>query len=414
MIETYRTELSNGLRVVVHPDRNTAMVALDVLYNVGSRDESPGLTGMAHLFEHLMFGGSANVADFDKAVEDAGGVNNAWTSNDFTNFYTIVPAVNAETAFWVESDRMLAPLLTGRVLEVQRDVVVEEFKQTCLNTPYGDMMHHLRALAYSSHPYRWPTLGLTPDHVASVTDGDVTDFFNRHYSPDNAVIAVSGNIVPERAFELAERYFGSIPRRRVARRGYKPEAPFTAPLSATVTGNVPHPRIVMAFPMAAYGRPGYVEADIITDILANGQASRFMRDIVMRGDVVTSADASIIGSDEPGLLLVSASVRDSTCGAVERARRLLWEQLDRIASSEPDAGELSRCQARFASLMAFGQMSFMTCAEELAQAEMQGEDINTRADRYRAVTGDAIMSEASRILRPDNCATLLYCPDGMI
>lgn len=410
MLEVYRTKLSNGLRVVVHPDRNTAMVALDILYNVGARNENSDRTGMAHLFEHLMFGGSANVPDFDKAVENAGGINNAWTSNDFTNFYTVVPAVNAETAFWVESDRMISPLLTGKVLEVQRSVVIEEFNQTCLNTPYGDLMHHLRSLAYTTHPYRYPTLGISPDHIASVTDSDVRAFFDSHYSPANAVISISGNIDVDHAFTLAEKYFGSIPGRDIARVDYSPEPIQTAPRRKEVVGNVPHTKIVMAFPMAAFESPGYFEADIISDLLANGQASRLVKDVVMKGDVITAADASILGSDEPGLLLVSADLRDNSAAAVERAEYLLREQLDKIATDAPDEKELRRCTSRFSSLQAFGQMSYLACAEELAQAEMQGSDLNSRVERYRSVTPEDVLSTASEILKPDRCSTLVYSP----
>lgn len=412
MLEIYRATLSNGLRVVVHPDRNTAMVALDILYNVGSRDESADRTGMAHLFEHLMFGGSENVPDFDGSVEDAGGINNAWTSNDFTNFYTVVPAVNAETAFWVESDRMLAPVLTGKVLDVQRSVVIEEFNQTCLNVPYGDLMHHLRSLAYTSHPYRYPTLGLTPDHIAAVTDGDVRSFFESHYSPDNAVLAVSGNIDSDSAFRLAEKYFSSIPVRNVTQRKYQPESPITVPRRKIVTGNVPYTKIVMAFPMAAYGTDGYIEADVISDILANGQASRLIRDVVMKGDVITAADASILGSDEPGLLLVSANVRDSSKESVSRAEHLLWEQLDRIATEKADENELKRCIARFASYQAFGQMSYLVCAEEIAQAEMQSFDLNARVEQYRAVSTAQIRECASELFDRNKSVTLIYNPSA--
>lgn len=410
MIETYRHTLGNGLRVVVHPDRNTVMVALDIIYNVGSRDERPDRTGMAHLFEHLMFGGSANVQDFDREVERAGGTDNAWTSTDFTNFYTVVPAVNAETAFWVESDRMLAPKLAGHPLEIQRQVVIEEFKQVCLNTPYGDLMHHLRPLVYTTHPYRWPTLGITPDHVAAATETDVTTFFNTHYAPDNAVLVVSGNIAPDRAFALAERWFGDIPARDIATRSYQAEPEQTGARRIEVSDNVPATLIQIAFPMAAYGQPGYVEADIITDILANGQASRLIRDVVAKGDVITRADASITGSDEAGMLMVSAYINDNSAAATKRAERLIREQLDRLMDTEVAADELGRCTARFASTIAFGQMSYLGCATELAQAEIQGEDINTRVDRYRAVTPAMVRDTAVRLLRHDRSNTVIYRP----
>lgn len=410
MIETYRHTLGNGLRVVVHPDRNTVMVALDIIYNVGSRDERPDRTGMAHLFEHLMFGGSANVQDFDREVERAGGTDNAWTSTDFTNFYTVVPAVNAETAFWVESDRMLAPKLAGHPLEIQRQVVIEEFKQVCLNTPYGDLMHHLRPLVYTTHPYRWPTLGITPDHVAAATETDVTTFFNTHYTPDNAVLVVSGNIAPDRAFALAERWFGDIPARDIAPRSYQAEPEQTESRRIEVSGKVPATLIQIAFPMAAYGQPGYVEADIITDILANGQASRLIRNIVAKGDIITRADASITGSDETGMLMVSAYLNDNSAAATERAERQLREQLDRLMDTEVGTDELRRCTARFASTIAFGQMSYLGCATELAQAEIQGEDINARVDRYRSVTPAMVRDTATRLLCRERSNTVIYRP----
>lgn len=410
MIETYRHTLGNGLRVVVHPDRNTVMVALDLIYDVGSRDERPDRTGMAHLFEHLMFGGSANVQDFDREVERAGGTDNAWTSTDFTNFYTVVPAVNAETAFWVESDRMLAPKLTGHPLEIQRRVVIEEFKQVCLNTPYGDLMHHLRPLVYTTHPYRWPTLGITPDHVAEATEADVNGFFNAHYAPANAVLVVSGNIAPDRAFALAERWFGDIPARDIATRSYQAEPEQTGARRIEVSGKVPATLIQIAFPMAAYGQPGYVEADIITDILANGQASRLIRDVVAKGDVITRADASITGSHEAGMLMVSAYINDNSAAATESAERLIREQLDRLMDTEVAADEMRRCTARFASTIAFGQMSYLGCATELAQAEIQGEDINTRVDRYRAVTPAMVRDTAVRLLGHDRSNTVIYRP----
>lgn len=413
MTEAYRHTLSNGLRVVVHPDRNTAMVDLDIIYNVGARDEHPSRTGMAHLFEHLMFGSSAHVPSFDSAVENAGGLNNAWTSNDFTNFYTVVPAVNAETAFWVESDRMLAPHLTGNALEVQREVVIEEFKQTCLNKPYGDRAHHLRALAYTSHPYRYPTLGLTPDHVASVTEDDVTRFFNEHYAPNNAVMAVTGNIEPDKAFMLAERYFGDIPPRDVAPRSYRPEPPVTSARRRQVTGSVPHTLLTIAFPMGAFGAPDYMVADVITDVLASGQSSRLMRDVVMKGDVISAADASILGSDEPGLLMVTAILKGSSDKDISRAEELIWNQLDKISASGASSDELVRCYRRNASLTAFNRLSYVALAEELAIGELQGENIDTRLDRYKAVTGDSIRDVASALLRRERSITLVYSPDSI-
>lgn len=410
MIETRSATLDNGLRVIVHPDRQTAMTVVDTIYNVGSRDESPTLTGIAHLFEHLMFGGSANVPHFDKAVERAGGINNAWTSLDFTNFYTMVPAQNIETALWVESDRMLAPRLDANSLEVQRKVVIEEFKQRCLATPYGDLFHHIQALAYKVHPYRWPTIGLTPDHVASVTEEQVRDFFETHYAPNNAVVVISGNIEPDRAFDLVNKYYGDIPRRNIAPRNNPPEPPMTEGRREVVYGNVPYPLVALAFPMAAHKSPDYVVADIITDILANGNASRLIREVVYPDNVVSQADASITGNEDPGLLLVNIILKESSPEAIAEGEELVWRQLRRLAEENVDPGELSRCTARYASTLAFEQMKFREVAEQLAIAALTGEDLDSRVSRYRAVSPGRVREVASGLFRPENCATVVYAP----
>lgn len=250
-----RFTLPNGLRVVHEQDSATAMVALDVLYNVGARDEHPDHTGMAHLFEHLMFGGSVNIADFDGAIEQAGGRNNAWTNQDYTNFYDIVPAQNAETAFWLESDRMLSLAFSDKALEVQRNVVMEEFKQVCLNQPYGDLGHHMSALAYKVHPYRTPVIGKELGHIESVTQEQVREFFRTHYAPNNAVLAVTGNITLDETRRLAEKWFGPIPRRMVAPRRYAPEPEQTEARRMVVTGNVPQTLVVISYPMPSCANP---------------------------------------------------------------------------------------------------------------------------------------------------------------
>ncbi len=410
MIETHSITLPNGLRVIVHPDRQTAMTVVDTIYNVGSRDESPSLTGIAHLFEHLMFGGSANVAHFDKAVERAGGINNAWTSADFTNFYTVVPAQNIETALWVESDRMLAPRLDARALDIQRKVVIEEYKQRCLSTPYGDVFHYVQALAYKVHPYRWPTIGLTPDHVASVTEEQVRAFFESHYAPNNAVVVISGHIEPGRAFDLVEKYYGDLPRREIAPRTYPAEPPMTEGRRKVVHGNVPYPLVVMAFHMAPQSSPDYIVADIITDILANGNSSRLIKEVVYPDNVVSQADASISGNQEAGLVLVTMFLKDSSAEAIAEGEALIWRQLRRLAEEEVDLSELHRCTARYASSLAFEQMKFREVGEQLAVAAMTGEDLNTRVSRYRNVSPGRVRDVAASIFRPDNCSTLVYAP----
>ena len=388
MINYSRFTLDNGLRVVHNLDDSTAMVAVNILYNVGSRDESPEMTGLAHLFEHLMFAGSANIPDFDAEMERAGGINNAWTSNDFTNFYDVAPAQNVETLLWLESDRMLGLAFSDKELEVQRRVVIEEFKQTCLNRPYGDLSHKLRSLIYREHPYRYPTIGKEVAHIEKVTEQDVRDFFYRHYAPNNAVLAISGNISLERTKELVQKWFGDIPRRDIPARKYLPEPPVTSPRRLEVTGNVPQAMVVIAFPMPGYGEDGYVECDLITDLLASGKSSRFYRNLVMGTapiasdlaqpasleaqesvssesiagqnstspagkplracDIFADADASIMGSEEPGFLMLKARLTDSSDSTIALAERLLLDQalrltlpIDNVSQLTMDNGQLT-------------------------------------------------------------------------
>ena len=411
MIHFSRFTLDNGLRVIHHHDPHTPMVALDLLYDVGARDEAPELTGMAHLFEHLMFGGSQNIPEFDTAIENAGGWNNAWTSNDFTNFYDVVPAVNAETAFWLESDRMLALAFSPKALEVQRKVVSEEFKQVCLNKPYGDMAHHLRRTLYTTHPYAWPTIGKELGHIEKVTDDDVRHWFYAHYAPNNAVLAVAGNLSADDTRRLAEKWFGPIPRRDIARRSYLPEPIKEAPVTIEVEGRVPQTLVTVAFPMAAYGEEGYVEADLITDLLASGRSARFHRNLVMRHQLFTRADASIAGSEEPGFLMLNAAISANDTSSIEQARKLMVDEALRLAAAgDVTAHELERAVNRFESNATFNAMSYLMKAQQLAMAEMHGEDINDTVPRYRAVTTDSVRTTAARVLDPSRAVTLIYRP----
>lgn len=329
MIDFNRFTLSNGLRVIHNYDPTTAMVAVNVLYNVGSRDEDPSMTGLAHLFEHLMFGGSVNIPDFDAEIERAGGMNNAWTSNDFTNFYDVAPARNFETLLWLESDRMLGLAFSEKSLEVQRNVVIEEFKQTHLNRPYGDLFHKLRSLVYHTHPYSIPTIGKEPAHIEKVTRDDVRDFFYSHYAPNNAVLAISGNVTPDQVRRGVERWFDSIPRRDIKPRTYQPEPLPEAPRELEVRGHVPQTCVVVAYPMPGYGQPGYIECDLITDILASGRSSRFYRRLLLGGDLFTSADASIIGSEEPGMLMLKGYLEDPSEATARKAVERLMSEIGR-------------------------------------------------------------------------------------
>lgn len=409
-MEVTRFSLSNGLRVVHNRDASTAMVAVNVLYDVGSRDESPEMTGLAHLFEHLMFGGSINVPDFDGELQKAGGMSNAWTSNDFTNFYDVLPAHNVETAFWLESDRMLSLAFNERSLEVQRSVVIEEFKQQCLNRPYGDMDHHLRGLVYKEHPYHTPVIGKDFSHIENVTMDDVKRFFEAHYAPNNAVLSVSGNVDETTVRRLAEKWFGDIPRRAIAPRAYAPEPLQTSPRGKEVRANVPLVALTMAYPMAGYGTKQYLAADLLTDLLANGPASRFYRRLTMSGGVFAEADASILGSEEPGMLLVNAKLKRGGDEDINEAIALLDKELDDVVENMASQRDLTRAVNRMESAAMFANINYLSKAQTLAMAEYHGEDINRQIEKYRELTPEDVRSAAREIFAPSRRSLLVYRP----
>lgn len=410
MIETTRFELDNGLRFIHNYDGNTAMVAVNVLYDVGARDEDGELTGLAHLFEHLMFGGSVNIPDFDGAIERAGGKNNAWTSNDFTNFYDVVPAQNVETAFWLESDRMLSLAFSDKALEVQRSVVTEEFKQQCLNRPYGDLSHHLRRLCYTTHPYSWPVIGKTPGHIARVTQDDIRQFFFSHYAPNNAIVAVSGNITADDTHRLAGKWFGGIPRRDIVSRRYAPEPQQRAPRHAEATGRVPATDITIAYPMEGYGTKQYYCADLLTDLMANGESSVFYRELLMETGLFNSVDASILGSEEPGMLLLNMRLREEGAAQEERAIAAVTGKVTELIERDIPQEQLTRAINRMESAMMFNNVSYLAKAQALALCEYHGEDINCMTACYRRLTAADLKEAARMIFTPERANTLIYRP----
>lgn len=408
MIKVNRFTLPNGLRVIHHEDSATAMVALNILYNVGSRDESPEMTGMAHLFEHLMFGGSEHIEHYDKELEHAGGTNNAWTNCDYTNFYDIIPGHNVETAFWLESDRMNGLAFSEKALEVQRHVVCEEFKQVCLNQPYGDLSHYLNALAFTTHPYRTPVIGKELSHIERVTNEDVKKFFHAHYAPNNAVLAVTGNISFERVKELTEKWFGPIPRREIAERNYLQEPRQTEPRRLTVSGRAPHTAVVIAYHIPGFNSRDYTVCGTITDLLSAGYASRFYRNLMLGTDLFNRCDASITGSMEPGLLLLQGYLREGV--SPDEAIDRLNEEALSLAKCPPDEHELERVKNNYEATQTFSQMSYVNLAANLAQCEMNGIDLQDLITMHRSVTTEEIIDTTKRIITPDNSSTLIYNP----
>lgn len=408
MIQVNHHTLSNGLRIVHNEDNSTQMVALNVLYDVGARDEDPEHTGFAHLFEHLMFGGSVNIPDYDVPVQNAGGENNAWTNNDITNYYITLPYQNVETGFWLESDRMLSLDFSPQSLEVQRQVVIEEFKQRNLNQPYGDASHLLREMAYQNHPYRWPTIGKEISHIANATLEEVKSFFYRFYAPNNAILAVTGHISFDETVRLAEKWFGPIPSRNIPKRELPAEKPQTAIRRRSVERKVPVDALYMAFHMCNRFHRAYYVFDIITDLLSNGRSSRFIQTLVQEKKLFTSIDAYISGSLDEGLLHITGKPASGV--TLEQAEEAVWQELDKLKMVPVAEDELEKVKNRYESEQIFNNINYLNVATNLAFFELLGraEDINQEVGKYRSVTVEQIQETARRAFVPENCNVLYY------
>lgn len=400
--------LANGLRLVHSQDDSTQMVALNILYNVGARDEHPEHTGFAHLFEHLMFGGSVNIPDYDAPLQLAGGENNAWTNNDITNYYLTVPRQNVETAFWLESDRMLSLDFNERSLEVQRGVVTEEFKQRCLNQPYGDVGHLLRPLAYKEHPYQWPTIGKELSHISNATLDEVKDFFFRFYAPNNAVLAVTGNISFEETVMFTEKWFGTIPRREVPVRRLPQEPVQTEARRLTVERNVPLDALFMAFHMCERVHPDYYAFDILSDILSNGRSSRLNQHLVQEKQLFSSIDAYISGTVDAGLFHISG--KPAAGVSLEEAEAAVRKELKLLQSEEISEQELEKVKNKFESTQIFGNINYLNVATNLAWFELNGEaeDMEKEVEHYRAVTAKQLQTVAQTAFNETNGVVLYY------
>ena len=408
MLQINKHTLANGLKLVHNRDVSTQMVALNVLYQVGARDEHPDHTGFAHLFEHLMFGGSQNIPDYDTPLQLAGGENNAWTNNDITNYYLTVPKQNVEIGFWLESDRMLCLDFSSKSLEVQRGVVMEEFKQRCLNRPYGDTGHLLRPLVYKEHPYQWPTIGKELNHIAQATLQEVEDFFFSFYAPNNAILAVTGNITFEEAVRLAEKWFGPIPRRELKKRNLPAEPQQTEERRLTVERNVPIESLYMAFRMCDRMHPDYYAYDILSDILSNGRSSRLIQHLVHDRQIFSSIDAHISGSIDAGLFHITGKPANGV--SLEDAEKAVWEELLIISNELIDEEELEKVKNKFESTQIFGNLNYLNVATNLAWFEMlsRAEDMDKEVENYRAVTSQQLMDVARKAFTRTNYSVLIY------
>ena len=412
MIDFQRFILENGLRVLVHEDLATPLVAVNLLYDVGSRDENPERTGFAHLFEHLMFGGSKNAPDFDAPIQSAGGENNAFTNNDMTNFYATVPAENLETLLWLESDRMLALKVNKTALKTQRKVVVEEFKETTLNEPYGDVWHHLGDMTYKHHPYRWPVIGLIPQHVEDANLADVQDFYKRFYVPNNAILVIAGNFQKvggtEGVQKMVEKWFGNVPKGDIPPRNLPQEPQQTAAVRRTIEAAVPLDALYLAFHVPARIDADYYALDLMVDILASGASSRFYQKLVKTDRIFTELDCYQTGYLDPGLIVIEGKPAEGV--TLEAAEAAIWAELA-VLKSEPIADiELQKLKNRAESQQAFGDVGAANKAMNLAFYELIGDAnlINTEIDRYNSVEIKDIQRVANDIFRLDNSTLLFY------
>jgi predicted Zn-dependent peptidase len=384
------------------------MIAVNVVYDVGSRYEDPEKTGFAHLFEHLMFGGSANIPDFDGPIQEAGGENNAFTNSDLTNFYELLPAQNVETALWLESDRMMQLNFSTKALNTQKKVVIEEFKETCLNEPYGDMWHHLSKLAYKFHPYQWPTIGKEMKHISDATIEQVEAFFYHYYRPDNAVLVMAGKIKPDQGYALAKKWFGDIP----AGKNIKPTLPAEPAQKQfrqeILRQDVPHDAIYRAYHMDGRLSNEYFVCDMISDILSNGRSSRFYQRLYKEQHLFSTIDAFISGTTDPGLFIIEGKTMPGV--SIEQASMAIDIELEFMKNELISQRELTKLKNGLESSLEFSEVSVLNKGISLAYFEMLGDAnfINQEAARYHSINAEDIRRTAQNIFRHENCSELIY------
>ena len=408
MIQFEKFQLDNGLKVLVHQDTSTPMAVVNVLYNVGAKDEDPNKTGFAHLFEHLMFGGSVNIPVYDEPLQRAGGENNAYTTNDLTNYYCQIPAENIETAFWLESDRMLSLAFSKKSLEVQRKVVCEEFKEHYINKPYGDAWHKMRSLAYTQHPYRWMTIGASLAHVEDATIEDVKDFFFQFYRPNNAILVVTGNVQTEQVKQLAEKWFGPIEAGKAYVRNLPKEPLQEKTRSMDVRADVPLDMLMMTWHMGGRFDEGYHATDLITEVLGGGTSARLYEQLIKVKQIFSSIDCYHFGTVDPGLLVIEGKLVKGISMAV--AEKAVLEEIEKIKNEILDAKEVQKVINKTESVICFEDMSIMNRAHSLAYYELLGDAdlMNKELGMYQRVTPTMIQHTAQQIFQENNRNTLYY------
>ena len=408
MIRFEKFVLINGLRVIVHQDTSTPMAVMNIMYDVGARDEDPERTGFAHLFEHLMFGGSINIPSYDTPLQMAGGENNAYTSNDITNYYIQLPAENLETAFWLESDRMLSLAFGEKSLDVQRKVVCEEFKEHYLNKPYGDVWHKMRELAYKVHPYRWMTIGKELSHIENARLDDVKNFFFKHYRPNNAILVVAGNVTVEKVKELTEKWFGDIPSGEKYIRKLPQEPPQSEARKLEIKAEVPLDAFYRCWHIYPRDDKRYYIADLITEILSGGGSSRLFQSLVKEKKLFSAVECYHSGSLDAGTLVIEGKLVKGI--KMEDAEKAVETELEKMRTEKVTTAELQKVKNKVESLIAFEDMSLTNRANSLAFYELLGdaEQMNHELEKYNVVTAEDILNESRIIFRNENSNTLYY------
>ena len=408
MITYQKKILSNSLTVIANRDRASRMAAVNILYKVGARNENPTRTGLAHLFEHLMFRGTHNVPDFDTPVQMACGENNAFTNNDYTDFYITLPVDNIETALWLESDRMTGLNLSTEAVEIEKRVVVEEFRQRYLNQPYGDQNMILRDMVYTTHPYRWATIGISPDHIENASLEEIHDFYHRFYHPSNAILSVSADIEPERVFELAEKWFGSIedvpyPIPAIAQEPQQTEA-----RRKVVERDVPATTITIAFQMGDRLSRDFFLGDMTSDLLAGGDSARLYERLIKKKQLFASVNAYISGDVDRGMFVFTGQLHSTTTEA--EAEAAIWEEIEDLKKCNITAYELEKVKNKFEANTLFGELNVMNKAMNLGYYEMIGDLalINREVEIYRSLSADDVADFSRRTFRPENSSTLIY------
>jgi predicted Zn-dependent peptidase len=408
MIHYNRFTLENGLRVLVHEDSSTPLIAMNLLYDVGSRDEDPSMTGLAHLFEHLMFGGSVNISDYDRPLQLVGGENNAFTNNDITNYYLTVPSENIETGFWLESDRMLELDFSTKNLDTQKNVVIEEFNQRYLNQPYGDALLKLKPLAYKVHHYRWPTIGMDIDHIRNAGLEQVKRFFFSHYAPNNAILSLTGNIKSEVAFSLAQKWFGPIEKRTVQLRSLEPEPEQTEERSLIIEKDVPSSAIYKAWHISKRNSDDFYTVDLISDLLAGGESGRLYNMLVREKKLFSEINAYLTADIDPGLVIIQGKLMKGI--DINYADESISDVLNGLISKDGISDEMEKVKNKFESSTVFSNTSILNKAANLSYFELLGDPdlINREVDIYRSLNHEIVVEAVRKYFVPSNCSTIHY------